>query len=217
MDKAAQDTRSLSHSMVLSLEGHLFDSGLINQVADVIESHACGLSFRDCSFPAHSATQRTKSSVILNVSGNSEAILDQVESKIRTLARVMERADTIITRTDGRGGRASTGLAQVSSPKTEKRLLVLGAGRVSKTCVSRLSKAADLKLTIVCDADENVEDIVRGNDRAKLVPLDITDDLHSLSSLVEQSDLVLSLLPDPLHPLIATECLVHRVTSGVQW
>ena len=190
--------------MVLSLEGHLFDSGLINQIADVIESHSCGLSFRDCVFPAHSATERTKSSVILVVSGNSDAILEQVESKIRTLAKVIEKSDTVVTRTD------RPSLARVSSPKTEKRVLVLGAGRVSKTCVSRLSKHTGLKLTVVCDADERAEGIVEGNDQVDLVRLDITDDLHRLSSLVENCDLVLSILPAPLHPLIATECLVHR-------
>jgi len=42
------------------------------------------------------------------------------------------------------------------------------------------------------------------------VTLNIKVDPHWLSHLVEESDLVILLLPAPMHPLVTHKCLVHK-------
>jgi len=46
--------------------------------------------------------------------------------------------------------------------------------------------------------------------KAQHVTLDIKADLHHLSHLVEESDLVILLLPAPMHLLVTHECFVHK-------
>ena len=165
------------------------------------------MNFLNCVFPAHDSSERTKSSVTLVVTGPSEEVLQNVEFKIRSLVDLIEKADAVVSRLDGHP--VGDGMARVSTQK-EKRVLVLGAGFVSKTCVKRLGRYPNIKLTVVCDSDEDGKKVAAESAKTQLETIDITGDLHRLSGLVEESDLVISLLPAPLHPLIATECLVHR-------
>lgn len=167
----------------------------------------CGMNFLTCVFPAHDSSERTKSSVTLVVSGPSDEVLHNVEHKIRSLVDLIEKADAVVSRLDGHP--VGEGLARVST-HLERRVLILGAGHVSKTCVSRLGRTPNVELTIVCDSDEDGKKVAAESAKIKLETLDITGDLHRLSGLVEEADLVISLLPAPLHPLIATECLLHR-------
>lgn len=190
----------------LSLEGHLFDSGLINQITNVIESNGCGLAIHDCVFPPFSETS-SKSSVILDITGPDEEVLAAVETKIQALVDVIEVADAAVSNLHPK---KKSSPARVESQE-EKRVLLLGAGRVSKTCVDRLGRSSDrVKIVVASNSDEEGRDVASAAACAEHVTVDIIEDNKRLASLVEESDLVISLLPAPFHPRVATECLIHK-------
>jgi alpha-aminoadipic semialdehyde synthase len=90
-------------SMIISLEGHLFDSGLINQVLDVLEINQCSFEFLECNVQC-----LVKSSAILKISitnHNSDAesnstMLEDVQTKIIALVDAIPTADATLDRLD---------------------------------------------------------------------------------------------------------------------
>lgn len=86
-----------NEKMLLLLEGHLFSSGLINQVLDAIDYHECGFEFLECHVRSQGHRETpTKSSAILRISGSNESDLTLVQNKIENLAKVIENADAIV-------------------------------------------------------------------------------------------------------------------------
>jgi alpha-aminoadipic semialdehyde synthase len=195
--------------MVISLDGHLFDSGLINQILDVVEMNECGADFRQCRIPPNKA----KSSVLLQVTSNDKDVLDRVESKIASLVEVIEKAEASMKRVD-HGRAASTASmssgARVEGMKQEKKVLLLGAGRVSKSLVQLLGRSGDYVITVVADNERDARAVAKATKKGRHVALDIMNDPHRLSDLIEESDMVISLLPAPMHPQVASECIVHK-------
>jgi alpha-aminoadipic semialdehyde synthase len=119
-------------SMCLSLEGHLFDSGLINQILDVVEQRGSGLEFKECIFPPPSGKTTGKSSVVLKIDDADEGSLSYIEKKIQALVEVIEKADARIVRIDRPGHNAHatpSTKVEVESPRKQARLLLLGAVR----------------------------------------------------------------------------------------
>jgi saccharopine dehydrogenase-like NADP-dependent oxidoreductase len=91
-----------------------------------------------------------------------------------------------------------------------KRVLVLGAGLVSRPLVRGLAAWPDVDLTVAdidgAKAAEALGDQARG--RAVAVP---ADDPDGLAALVREADLVVSLLPYALHAKVAAVAIAHRV------
>jgi 4-hydroxy-tetrahydrodipicolinate synthase len=86
----------------LLLQGHLFDSGLINQALEIIEKR--GGDFVVESFYVQPNDQmsrefnwRSKSSVTLKVFGVDNGALDDIISRLHALVEVMESAEGSIT------------------------------------------------------------------------------------------------------------------------
>lgn len=209
--------------MLFSLEGHLFDSGLINQILDVIESKQAGIQFEECVFPQCSSVQPlAKSTVLLRVIADDHEKLKMIESKICALVDVIEKAQATIKRVDRQPSEkdfeepwsTATEGARVPfpGPPREKRVLLLGAGLVSKTAVQFLGRSDQIRIVVASEREEDAKDAaaVAANQKGKHVALDISEDIHQLSELVEDSDLVISLLPAPMHPIIAQECILHK-------
>merc|ERR1719201_1913839 len=105
VEKPASDEGALiSNSWptrTLLMQGHLFDSGLINQALEVIEQRGGDFIIQD--FSAQPNDQRTEfnfkrtSSVKLDVLGSDNAALDDIISRLRTLVDVMESAEGSLT------------------------------------------------------------------------------------------------------------------------
>lgn len=92
-----------------------------------------------------------------------------------------------------------------------KNIVVLGAGRSSVYLLEYLdSKASEFNWNIkACDKDASVLiSKIAHLQRTKAAVLDITDDI-SLNALIEQSDIVVSLLPPTMHAEIAHKCLKY--------
>lgn len=91
---------------------------------------------------------------------------------------------------------------------SHKSVLLLGAGFVSRPLVRYLLDCPWIRLT-VADRDLGAaERVIAGHPHARAVPLDAEDE-DALDALVSACDLVVSLLPAPLHPQVAAHCLAH--------
>jgi saccharopine dehydrogenase (NADP+, L-glutamate forming) len=93
-----------------------------------------------------------------------------------------------------------------------KSILVLGAGRSSTSLINyllRIASARDWQI-MVGDVNENLAlEKTNGFPNAKAFKFDIHDQAHSLT-VIEQADVVISLLPAALHPLVAKACILRR-------
>ncbi len=91
-----------------------------------------------------------------------------------------------------------------------KRVLVLGAGLVSRPLVSYLTGFPDIALTL-CDLDgAKAAQVLGGAARGRALALSLDDDAE-LARRVGESDLVVSLLPYTLHVRVAKVAIAHRV------
>lgn len=197
--------------MVMSLSGHLFDSGLINQVFDVVENLECGLQLEQCIFPPHSAVDHAKSSVLLRVTSEDESVLGRVEWKIRRLADLIENAEALVARVDHcKSASIKEATVSVEDLRKSHKVLLLGAGRVSKSMVEYLDRKGDNTIVVAADDESAARTVASASAKGKHVCIDIEYDRTGLSDLIEESDVVVSLLPAPMHPRIALECIMHK-------
>jgi saccharopine dehydrogenase-like NADP-dependent oxidoreductase len=89
-----------------------------------------------------------------------------------------------------------------------KRVLVLGAGLVSRPLVHYLTDQPDLQVTLASRTVSKAEALVAGRERGAAVKLDVADE-SALESLIEDHDLAVSLLPATEHVKVAKLCLKH--------
>lgn len=91
-----------------------------------------------------------------------------------------------------------------------KRVLVLGAGLVSRPLVRHLLGFEDVTLTVGDREPAHAERILAGHPRGRAVAI-AGDDPAALAAALSGCDLVVSLLPAPLHPPVAAAAIAHRV------
>eukprot|EP00980_Cylindrotheca_fusiformis_P026643 scaffold16770_cov113-Cylindrotheca_fusiformis.AAC.1 len=205
-----QQQPSSSRSITLWIEGHLFDTGLINQILDVLDANHCGFRFKECHVEHRSDDIQVKSRAILLITGGETTDFDKVESKIATLVKAIERAKASFRRIDetlpNDGPPAYT-----TDPIITERVLLLGSGRVSKSVVEYLGRSKNRTIVVASNDEAEAKRVAasaNNKDRAaEHVGLDAQADPHRLNKLVDQSDIVISLLPAPMHPQIAELCI----------
>ncbi len=91
-----------------------------------------------------------------------------------------------------------------------KRVLVLGAGLVSRPLVAHLGAMDDVRLT-VADIDlGRAAQVLPDGDRHRALALP-AEDGAALRRLVAEADVVVSLLPFTLHPAVARAAIAERV------
>ena len=90
-----------------------------------------------------------------------------------------------------------------------KRVLILGAGLVSQPIIDYLLEKTDFELTVADILEENAVKAIGQNPRARASALDVND-TEVLGELIAEADLVVSLLPYTLHPIVARHCLDAR-------
>jgi saccharopine dehydrogenase-like NADP-dependent oxidoreductase len=91
-----------------------------------------------------------------------------------------------------------------------KRVLVLGAGLVSRPLVSQLAGFADVELTVADLDGAKAAHVLRGAERGRALALKL-DDEAGLAAPVAEADLVVSLLPYTLHVAVAKVAIARRV------
>jgi len=94
-----------------------------------------------------------------------------------------------------------------------KEVLVLGAGHVSAPLIEYLCRDPKIHVTVVSSLEEEVDkhrQHAREHNNMKTLIMDVTKKHDALSKMIEQSDLVVSLLPYSLHPMVAKMAINGR-------
>ncbi len=97
-----------------------------------------------------------------------------------------------------------------------KKVLVLGAGLVSRPLVHYLTDLDDIEVTVATRTVSKAESLVAGRERGKAVALNVKDD-EALKSLIADHDIAVSLLPASEHPKVARLCIEagkHMTTTS---
>ena len=97
----------------------------------------------------------------------------------------------------------------MESDKSKKKVLILGAGLVSKPHVEYLLNQPDFLVTVASRTVSKAEKLVNGHERGKAIALNVKND-EKLSKLISEHDLAVSLLPYTFHPKVAKECIKHK-------
>uniref|UniRef100_A0A8C9F7K2 Aminoadipate-semialdehyde synthase n=1 Tax=Pavo cristatus TaxID=9049 RepID=A0A8C9F7K2_PAVCR len=101
--------------------------------------------------------------------------------------------------------------AQSLSMGNKKKVLILGSGYVSGPVLEYLTRDSDVDITIASVMKEQLEQLMKKYSNVTSVHMDIIKDEEKLSSLVKKHDLVISLLPYSVHPLVAKKCIKNKV------
>jgi len=97
-----------------------------------------------------------------------------------------------------------------------KRVLILGAGLVSRPMVSYLLNLPDIETIVASRTVSKAEELIQNHPRGRSVSL-LVDDDASLHRLIAESDVVVSLLPYIYHITVARHCIGlkrHLVTTS---
>ena len=98
-----------------------------------------------------------------------------------------------------------------------KKTLVLGAGLVARPLVRYLLDHPNIQVLIASRTVSKAENLIADHPQGEAVEFDITKDIVELPNLVEQADIIISLLPYVYHVTIAEECIrqkKHLVTTS---
>ncbi len=96
--------------------------------------------------------------------------------------------------------------------------LVLGAGLVAGPVIEYLSRRGGNKIVLASHIMAEAEGFADGRKNVRPVHLDVHDEA-ALDRLISRADLVISLVPPPLHPLVARACVqarTHFVSASYQ-
>jgi saccharopine dehydrogenase (NADP+, L-glutamate forming) len=90
-----------------------------------------------------------------------------------------------------------------------KKVLVLGAGLVTRPHVRYLLDVPDLEVTVASRTASKAEALVNGHPRGRALALNVNDEA-ALEDLIRQTDLAVSMLPYAYHPTVAALCVKHK-------
>mmetsp|Transcript_3348 Transcript_3348/g.6394 ORF Transcript_3348/g.6394 Transcript_3348/m.6394 type:complete len:685 (+) Transcript_3348:159-2213(+) len=231
----------LEGSTVLRLKGHLFDSGLINKMLDIVEAEDPLGKFHivECMVGANK-----KSTVLLQITmDGGRAQLDDVLNRIRALAADSDYSDanaeieempssfcagnyeaTIGCATSkARAGHEKDAASHIEHDDpdipflvpTLQRVTVLGAGMVAKPCVEFLSRDTSRNVVVASGIAGEAQALCRKVGRSNLDPvlLNAGEETGRLEELIGSSDAVISLLPQPFHVPVAKLCVGKKSTN----
>ncbi|XP_028618405.1 alpha-aminoadipic semialdehyde synthase, mitochondrial [Grammomys surdaster] len=99
---------------------------------------------------------------------------------------------------------------QFLSMSKKKKVLVLGSGYVSGPVLEYLSRDNNIEITVGSDMTKQMQQLSK---KYNINPVSLTVGKQEakLQSLVESQDLVISLLPYVLHPVVAKACIERKV------
>ncbi|KAA8590419.1 hypothetical protein FQN60_014353 [Etheostoma spectabile] len=101
--------------------------------------------------------------------------------------------------------------AQIMKKAGMKRVLLLGSGYVSGPVVEYLTRDEKTQVTVASVMLKQAEELAAKYPNTIPVMLDAGSQEGHLDSLVKDHDLVISMLPYSLHPLIAKHCIKRKV------
>ncbi|XP_037068982.1 alpha-aminoadipic semialdehyde synthase, mitochondrial-like [Pollicipes pollicipes] len=109
-----------------------------------------------------------------------------------------------------RGSRGSRHKACMAHAQAEKKVLVLGSGYVAEPLVEYLSRDPKTHIHVASAVQTELDTLTSKYSNVEGGILDVTERPDHLATLVEDADVVVSLLPYVLHPLVARACIQHK-------
>ena len=222
--------KEASERMEILLNGHLFDSGLINTILDEAEHLDCRFQIKNCRVDRGTGHAKDdvvptqKSTALVQFTSESQGNLNMLETKILALVEVMDKADAsmkVVDRSTTKGScRAqhnASGMAKIESQE-EQKVLVLGAGRVSASLVDYMGRTPQTLIHIASDNEQEAADVASRAKRGMYTAMDLCNP-KNLASLIKNQHVVISLLPASLHTMAAEECIrqkKHFVTASYE-
>eukprot|EP00814_Leptocylindrus_danicus_P000399 CAMPEP_0116031078 /NCGR_PEP_ID=MMETSP0321-20121206/17276_1 /TAXON_ID=163516 /ORGANISM="Leptocylindrus danicus var. danicus, Strain B650" /LENGTH=1055 /DNA_ID=CAMNT_0003506087 /DNA_START=308 /DNA_END=3475 /DNA_ORIENTATION=- len=202
-------------AMFLSLEGHLFDSGLINQVLDVLESHNCIFEIKECCIGCKTNGTPAKSTMLIKVyTSEGHGMLQTICSKIKALAELISSSETTVrSHEESQNFKVkkppilSDEIASSVKSDKEDIILLLGSGRVAASFAEYMGRKEKRKIIVAGEVNEEVQAVASEAKRGEVVVLNVEHDMPALASLIAKADIVVSLLPAHMHILVAEECI----------
>jgi saccharopine dehydrogenase-like NADP-dependent oxidoreductase len=94
--------------------------------------------------------------------------------------------------------------------RNNPKILLLGAGLVTRPLVQYLLNIPGFKLTIATRTASKAYALMGDSPNGMAVPFDIEREQDKLGSLVAEHDLAISLLPATYHPVVAKECIKRK-------
>ncbi|XP_046658109.1 alpha-aminoadipic semialdehyde synthase, mitochondrial-like [Daphnia pulicaria] len=91
-----------------------------------------------------------------------------------------------------------------------KRVLLLGAGYVSAPVVEYLTRSNDVVVHVASALRDEADTLARRFPRTEPVLLNVQERPDLLQELIGKADVVVSLLPYALHPLVAEQCIASK-------
>lgn len=190
--------------MILSMEGHLFDTALINQALNVIEGQGCQFALIECDVCGDRNGSPRKSRVVLNVSSSNQTTLDIVFDKINVLSDSFSTADALVKRFHENTPKHSQTFVNT---EVTQNILILGSGMVSSGLVDYLGRKSHRQI-LVAGQDEGMARAVASRvSNGKHIAIDVMQDVKTLEVLIRQADVVVSFLPATFHPMVAHICI----------
>ncbi|KAM0874705.1 hypothetical protein ACQ4PT_037255 [Festuca glaucescens] len=163
-----------------------------------------------------------------SVGADETATLDKIIDSLTSIANA-HRGDPNATEISLKIGRVSERRIDDSMDKVGPKVLILGAGRVCRPAAEFLSSYRNIDINGCNDYNtdqvhvivaslyqKDAEETIDGIKNATAAQLDVSD-IGSLSNLVSQVEVVVSLLPASFHAAIARVCIElkkHLVTAS---
>ncbi|KAJ8920057.1 hypothetical protein NQ315_011711 [Exocentrus adspersus] len=98
-----------------------------------------------------------------------------------------------------------------------KHVVILGAGRVAAPLVEYLHRDKYIGITVACEKTELGEGLSINYPGVENIYLNASENTSTLQDLVARADVVVSILPAHLHPIVAKACInesTHMVTAS---
>lgn len=191
---------------VIRIDGHLFDTGLINQILDLIESQKGEFQVLDIQSRVNVGKLQRATRAILSVQHENEESLNNLLNELETLCRLVPKAE-------GKMTKLPHGVRMTSqSKKVVKRhdVLILGSGFVVDPVLKYLDEKGGNHITLASMDFLQAQTISKIYKRVNVVKLDAAKQQNRLEELIAKTDIVVSLVPQFLHISIAELCCKYR-------
>lgn len=185
-------------------QGHLFDTGLINQVLDTLEvDHNVNFSIVNCEVRPNTTTGAQHSRILLQISGSDSDKIKETAEAIRKMVKKHPRAH---------GEANIIGEEKQIKVTQPKRVLLFGAGRVALPLAKLFNSKDNVHMTIATEDASQAKALMdcMGDGRSSFQPFKFPQDNNKLPALIKQADVVISLLPATMHVPIAEEAVNQR-------
>lgn len=93
---------------------------------------------------------------------------------------------------------------------SEKKVLVLGAGYVSAPVVDYLTRDESIGVTVCSHLKEEAKKVAQRFPRTEPILLDVNESPDHLDDLIKSHNVVVSLLPWTMHPVVAKRCIANK-------